>query len=976
MNTSPKHQQDAKHSYAPLYLIDSYGLIYRSYFAFLTHPLRNNAGKNVSALFGFARTVVSLLDDGAPAADSAGKILDKPVKPLRLAAVFDSRTPTFRHKIYPEYKATRQKTPDDLHEQVPLVEEFLTALNIQCLKAEGFEADDIIATLAEKCRSENRECYILSSDKDLLQLVGGGIYELRPAKANKSEAISSGTGTAYDLAGPEEVKNEWGVNPDKVLDLLSLIGDASDNVPGVKGIGEKTAVKLMARYGSLDGIYKNIAAIEGSIGKKIAEGKESAYFSQELIRLRKDVELPIKNIDELSIENLNRSAGAVILMREGIRQSAKQLDSSIKPQSGNDKGQQDHSHNQKTENENIHYDSAPAAIQRQLPTEETLLGDGIYKTILDPEELKIILQQAKSQKCFSLDFETDSLDAWNAHPIGISFAVKPKEAYYVPLAKHGEDQNNQSDGRPSAFIEPEKVRELLAPLFADSEMTVVAHNAKFDYKVSRGWGIDRWQCKVWDTMVAAWLVNPERSNYSLDSLASYTFNCTPVKYNDIVPKGSTFASVPLEIATHYSGEDADLCLRLKLHLAPLLKNTEALNLFENMEMPLLPILAEMEGEGIMIEPEALIEFGKELAAELDQIQRETWKTVGHEFNLASPKQLQQVLFVERKLNPGKKNKTGYSTDVAVLEELAREDPVPALILRHRTLSKLKTTYVDSLAGMTDKHGRLHTNFVQTGTATGRLSSREPNLQNIPVRTEEGRRIRKAFVAKPDCVLISADYSQIELVILGHLSQDKNLIAAFTEDKDVHARTAALIFGIDESEVTGEQRRMAKTINFGVMYGMSAFRLANELNISRIDASNFITAYFKTYSGVRQFIEDLIKKTEQTGYVTTIFGRHRHIPTISSNNKTEKSAAERIAVNTPIQGTAADIVKTAMLNIDRQLTTKKSPARLLLQVHDELILECPESIAEGTAELVKTQMESAVKLSIPLRAGIKISRSWG
>jgi len=954
-------------SLPPLYLIDAYGLIYRSYFAFLTNPLRNSSGKNVSVLFGFARTVISLLEDGAPQADSKGKLQSKLEKPMRLAAVFDSRTPTFRHQMYPEYKANRQKAPDDLHEQVPLVEEFLSALGIQSIKAEGFEADDIIAALAEICRHEKRQCYILSSDKDLLQLVGGGIYELRPSKINRSGG-NSGSEPAWELIGPEEVKTEWGVEPEKVLDLLSLTGDSADNVPGVKGIGEKTAVKLMARYGSLDEIYKNIAAIEGAAGKKIAEGKESAYFSQSLIRLRDDVPLPVTNIDELSAENLNRSAGASVLLREGIRKSAKQLDPDAKPALSGEQDDKEKAEGTSTgeipEEQAANFVSAAA--------DKNLLGDGVYKAILDLEELKSILEQGKKQKLLALDFETDSLDAWNSHPVGISLALKPKEAFYVPVVPHGfpEDENK------SAYIDPEEVRTLLSPVFADGEMTIAAHNAKFDYKVSRGWGIERWQCKIWDTMTAAWLVNPERGSYSLDSLVSYTFDCSPIRYNDIVPKGSTFAAVTLETAARYSGEDADFCIRLKHFLEPIMKKTESLALFENLEMPLLPVLAEMEGEGIKIEPKVLKDYGKELAVELDQIQQETWKTVGHEFNLSSTKQLQEVLFVERKLTPVKKTKTGFSTDAAAMEDLARQDPVPALILRHRTLSKLKSTYVDTLADMADGEGRIHTNFIQTGTATGRLSSREPNLQNIPIRAEEGRRIREAFIAKPGSLLISADYSQIELVVLAHLSEDKNLTSAFLENRDVHARTAALIFGIDESEVKGEQRRMAKVINFGVIYGMSAFRLANELNISRTDAVNFINAYFNTYSGVRNFIESTIKKTEKCGYVTTISGHRRYIPTINSRNKTEKAAAERIAVNTPIQGSAADIVKTAMLSLDKRLTSEKSRARLLLQVHDELILESPGDEADKNAKIVKEEMEQAVKLSIPLRVNIEKGGNWG
>jgi DNA polymerase-1 len=477
-------------------------------------------------------------------------------------------------------------------------------------------------------------------------------------------------------------------------------------------------------------------------------------------------------------------------------------------------------------------------------------------------------------------------------------------------------------------------------------------------------------------MVAAWVDDPERNNYSLDSLAGFHFGYTPVAYKDIVPKDKTFDAVPLETACRYSAEDADLCLRVKLLLEPRLRDTESLGLFSNLEMPLLPILAEMEGAGIKIEARVLKAYGQELFHELNHIQDETWKTVGHEFNLASTKQLQEVLFIERKLRPGKKTKTGYSTDVAVLEELAREDSVPALILRHRTLAKLKSTYVDALADIADKEGRLHTNFVQTGTATGRLSSREPNLQNIPIRDEEGRRIREAFIAKPGNLLVSADYSQIELVVLAHLSGDENLVSAFTEGKDVHARTAAMIFGIDEDAVQGDQRRIAKTINFGVMYGMSAFRLANELGISRTEATSFIDAYFKTYAGVRRYIDELIRKTEETGYASTILGRRRRILGINSRNKTEKAAAERVAVNTPIQGSAADIVKTAMLNLDKALSAHKSPARLLLQVHDELILECPSGEAKAAAKLVKEEMEKAAVLKIPLRVSVETGKRWG
>ncbi|MDR2767605.1 MAG: DNA polymerase I [Treponema sp.] len=936
---------------APLYLLDSYGLIYRSYFAFMSRPLRNPEGRNVSALFGFARTLISLIDEGAPAAGPCGEILPKAQRPLRLAAAFDSRTATFRHKLYDAYKATRQKTPDDLHAQVPFVEEFLAALGVPAIRSDGYEADDIIATLAQRCKDEGRQCYILSSDKDLLQLVGDGVWQLRPRKqGSEQEAAGSIGGLSYSLTGPEDVKKEWGVPPKRVLDLLSLVGDSSDNVPGVKGIGEKTAAKLMARYGSLEGIYENIAGIEGAVGKKLAEGKEAAFFARKLIALNYEAPLSIGGIDTLSIETLDRTAGAQALMRQGIVQSARALDGKVKKES-----------------------AGMETRGREAP-DALLLGEGNYRAVTGEKELAALLGEAHKQGLMSLDFETDSLDAWNAKPIGISFALKPREAYYAPVAAHASPAGGPAESAP--FIDPARVRSLLEGILSDPKMIVAAHNAKYDYKVSRGWGIPRWKCRIWDTMVAAWVDDPERLNYTLDSLAVAYFNYTPVSYTSIVARGSTFDSVPLETACRYSAEDADLSLRLMRYLAPRLEKSDSLKLFLNLEMPLLPLLAEMEGEGILIESKTLAKYGTHLEQDMKKIEAQIFEEVGHTFNINSTRQLQEVLFTERRLNPTKRTRTGYSTDVDVLEELAKLDPVPALILRHRSMAKLKSTYVDALVACADREGRVHTNFVQTGTATGRLSSRDPNLQNIPIREEEGRRIREAFIAKRGHTLISADYSQIELVVLTHLSQDRNLMSAFIDGVDVHARTAALIFGLDENNVPADKRRLAKTINFGVMYGMSAFRLAGELGISKTEAARFISAYFDTYSGVNDYIQSLIQKTEETGYASTILGRRRYVPSINSVNRTEKAAAERVAVNTPIQGSAADIVKTAMLHLDARLAKEKSPAKMLLQVHDELILECPEAAVEATAALVREEMEGAVTLSIPLRVSVETGRHWG
>ncbi|MDR1787429.1 MAG: DNA polymerase I [Treponema sp.] len=949
---------------SPLYLIDTYALIYRSYFAFLKKPLRSRSGKNVSALFGVARAVLSLIDEGArmllPAEEKSERPREKwLVRPRLMAAVFDSKGPTFRHERYAAYKATRQKAPDDLHSQTALVESFLEELGIPMLRAEGFEADDIMATLALRCKAEGRECFIISGDKDLLQLVGDGVWELRFSRTAREETARGGF--ACERLGPDKVKEEWGIGPDQILDLLSLTGDSADNIPGVKGIGDKSAVMLLRRYGTLDGVYQNLSGIEGAVGRKLAAGKESAYFSRELIKLRNDVPLSVSSLEDFAINNLNRTAAALNILRSDLRQIARKLDPSALSAAAQELPLA------AGEGEAEPAAAAPGQPAVLLKSVASLLGEGQYKVIVNLDDLKALLARAAAQKLLALDFETDSLDAWNARPIGISMALRPKEAFYVPVASH--------EG-VSPFINPDEVKALLAPLLADPAMTVAAHNAKYDYKVSRGWGIPRWKCRIWDTMVAAWLWDPERTNYSLDSLGTLYFNFNPLAYGDIVPKGSSFDALPLEIACRYSAEDADFCLRLKALLEDPLRGTGGLRLFEELEMPLLPILAEMEGVGIKIEPAVLRAYGEEMGRELEKIENATYRIVGHPFNLASTRQLQEVLFVERGLKPGKRTKTGYTTDAAILEELARVDEVPRLILRHRTLSKLKSTYVDSLSALADREGRIHTTFVQSGTATGRLSSREPNLQNIPVRDEEGRRIREAFIAGPGCLLISADYNQIELVILAHLSRDPNLVAAFGEGKDVHVRTAALIFHIPEAEVSAAQRRIAKTINFGVMYGMSAFRLARELDISRAEASAFIDAYFATYAGVRAYLDAQIKKTEADGFVSTLSGRRRAIIGINSSNKTEKAAAERVAINTPIQGTAADIVKTAMLNLDKALAASGSRARMLLQVHDELILECPRGEAEEAAALVKACMEGACTLSVPLRVSVETGSRWG
>lgn len=943
MNSSSSPQSSDK----TLYIIDSYGLIYRSYYAFISRPLTNKDGENVSAVFGFFRNLKAVLDK---------------YKPHGLVAAFDPKGPTFRHQMYDQYKATRQKTPEDLHAQVPVIEEILVALGIPVLRQDGFEADDVIATLAKQCCQQGRPCRILSADKDLMQLVDCTTEILKPDKAG-----------GWEVVGAAGVEAEWGVPPEGMLDLLSLIGDTADNVPGVPGVGIKTALKLLGEYGSLDGIYHHADEIKGAIGNKIRDGKDSAYFSKDLIALRYDVPLEA-SIDSFSTENLNYQAAADLLMKHGVPAVAKQYATVSADASG----------------ETADVPSPTGAVSSvsqknaaEVSSQNTKAEDftqdfssfrkntGNYSAVTDVIQLQAFIDQvlASPEKIVAFDCETDGLNCREAALVGFSLSCCTGEGFYIPLVC--------GDGLLAGnLISKDEALAQLQRLFGNKDCTVIMHNGKFDYQVLCCNGLPQPQCLIWDTMVSAWLLEPERSSYSLESLAAGKLGLETISFDSIVPKGSTFADLTLDQAVPYAAEDADLTWQLYQLFKPRLEQTNLLKLFLELEMPVLPVLAQMELQGIHIEGRELEDYGRELAQEIAGIQAEIYEIVGHEFNIASTKQLQQVLFEERGLPTGKKTKSGYSTDTSVLETLAALDVVPRKILEFRAKSKLLSTYVETLPKMADSQGRIHTSFVQTGTATGRFSSRDPNLQNIPVRDEEGRRIRSAFTATPGKVLISADYSQIELVLLAHLSQDEGLCSAFNQGVDVHKATAALIFGVPAQEVTAEMRRTAKTINFGVMYGMSAFRLSNELGIPRGQAQGFIEKYFATYAGISQFKEDMISQAEEKGFVETLMGRRRYIPAINSRNKLEKSGAERIAVNTPIQGSAADIVKKAMLAVTDLLKKESCSAQLLLQVHDELIFECDQGEADTAAALIRQGMESVVDLRVPLKVSVEIGPRWG
>ncbi len=998
-----------------VYILDSYGLIFRCYYAFISRPLTNQRGENVSALFGFFRNFHYILQH---------------YKPGCIVAAMDSKTKTFRHEMYDLYKANRPKTPEDLHAQVPWICEVLEALGIPVLQCDGYEADDIIATVSRKCRESGRTCRILSGDKDLMQLVDESTQILKPVTG----------GETWKVTGIEGVEAEWGVKPPQLLDLLSLYGDSADNIPGVRGVGVKTAAKLLNDYGTLEGIYEHLGDLKGAVLTKLTEGRENAFFSQKLVRLCDTV--PCTDIDDAINKTgmiCNFQAAADLLMKFGVPSVAKQYASL-----GVENGQS-----------GIGGGSLPLGDTSLSPTPSPK-GDTPLKTPEDLSEAPLTLTQNDTSNYRALttlseltsyidaalkspqvayDSETDGLDTISSNILGFSLCYEAGKAVYIPIARQSDDLFAESTGIPLKDALTQLLR-----LFQAKSVTVAMHNAKFDLKVLatniKKAGFKNaeltekiLESSIYDTMIYAWLQNPERTgknSYSLESLSEQILGLKGIEFSDIVEKGQTFEDVPLEKAAPYGAEDADFTLKLaqaqqKGGFDPSTKlrdrtasptqppvvecnNSSVLPVVEcrdsgvssvvecrdsgvsrppleklfQLEMRVLPILTKMELTGIHLDTATLHAYNKELTEGIAAAEQSIYKEVGHEFNIASPKQLQTVLFEERGLKAGKKTKTGYSTDTSVLEELAFEDPVPRMILDYREMAKLKSTYVEALPKLVDDQGRIHTDFVQTGTATGRLSCRDPNLQNIPVRNEAGRRIRSAFTAPEGKVLISADYSQIELVVLAHLSGDKNMSQSFIDGTDVHKATAALIYGVAPDAVTPEMRRTAKTINFGVIYGMSAFRLARDLGISRTQASQFIENYFAQYSSVDAFIKDTIKKAEETGWVETLFGRRRPIMNINSRNKLEKAAAERIAVNTPVQGSAADIVKTAMLAVSDALKTSASPARLLLQVHDELIFECPDDKAtiDTTIALIKDKMENAVKLNVPLRVSIEYGKNWG
>lgn len=952
-----------------VYILDSYGLIYRCYFAFISRPLTNSKGENVSALFGFFRNLHSILEH---------------YKPSYIIAAMDSKTPTFRHKIFDQYKANRPKTPEDLHAQIPWICDILGAMGIPTLQCDGYEADDIIATVASQCEKAGRNCRILSGDKDLMQLVTETTQILKPDHAD-----------VWKVIGREGVKAEWGVYPEKMLDLLSLYGDTADNIPGVKGCGVKTACKFLDQYGDLDGIYQHADEIKGAIGQKIRDGKESAYQSRELVRLCTEVPCDEIDITKFTSLSLDFSKAAEELMKYEIPSCAKlynelalgKKSSSSEIPTGA-KSKKSAAKTDTTE-ENASFNNSTYDPKAQLEKDAKELKDKLIPlhkiqaeiiTLDCSKELEKAIEKILAEKKeIAISVQTLDEENYSSALLGISFASSDKISYYIPFSS-GEDLFSQGSLSVTEGIKA------IQKLFDQTDSRLIFHDMKFTYKVLRHNGLKCLEesdtsLSFFDTMIASWLLDPEElgnNPYALDILAEKKLAILKTEYDEIVSKDNSLKDADQKDLAQYIGERPVITLALYKKLNALIKKFYKEKLFNEMELPLIPILSEMELRGIHLDTNQLYDYSKELSSQISNLEKEIFSIVGHEFNIASTKQLQEVLFTERGLKPSKKTKTGYSTDTSVLEELSIYDPVPKKILEYRELSKLLSTYVEALPKLTDEDSLIHTTFVQTGTATGRLSCKDPNLQNIPVRSEQGRRIRSAFTSKPGTVFISADYSQIELVVMTHLSKDPNMCKAFTEGTDVHKATASLIYKVPQEEVTADMRRLAKTINFGVIYGMSAFRLSNELGISRTQAQEFITSYFAEYASIQRFISETIQEAHEKCRVSTIFGRSRFIPTINNANKNDQAAAERIAVNTPIQGSAADIVKMAMLKVNTALRKNPTGAKMLLQVHDELIFECPDNqeAIDNTLKLIKENMENAVKLSIPLRVSIEYGKNWG
>lgn len=916
----PQKKEEPKLSFDKrVYILDGYSIIYRTYFAHIKSPITDGKGLNISGYFGFFTTFFSLLSH---------------YKMDYLAITMDEREPTFRHEMYSEYKAGRAKTPEDLHAQIPLIKETLKKMNIRVLSKPGFEADDVIASIVSKAKKAGIEAVMVTGDKDLCQLVDDHVFALRPPK-KKGES-------EYKLLDINGVKEEYNVYPNQILDFLSLTGDDADNVPGVSGIGDKTAAKLLEQYLTLEGVYRHLDSLKGKLKENLEKDRENAFFSKKLITLSTEALDDDFDFSSLMLDTTLFGGAEEDFAKYNCRSLLRRL--GVK----------------KSEESEVAVTFETPSLLSEAES-RAYTGPGTYVAIASSDELR---KQFKEISEFgggviSLDFLTDGYSE-NAEILGFSFTSEAKKAYYVDFSQEG--------------IEKSDAKAIFDEYLKTKKIKIVGQNVKYDLKCL--WRLGSDEDYIFDTMIAAWLLDSNINSYGLEDLSLQYLNHTMLNYEDLLDKGQSAKDMSLSLRTRVSGGKADITFRLYRILERRLHERGLVEVFEKYEIPLIRTLASMEREGIHLSKEKMSELEDKIGSRVDALANSIYLLAGHEFNINSTQQLSKVLFEEKGLEKAKKTQTGYSTDTATLESLRGSDPIIDYLLEYRQLTKLKSTYIDTLPQLSDENSKVHTSFLQTGTATGRLSSRNPNLQNIPVRTDEGRLIRSAFTSEDGTYFLSADYSQIELVVLAHMSADPGLVEAFRAGEDVHKYTASLIFNKSVDEVTASERRISKTINFGIMYGMSAFRLAGDLGVSRSEAQDFIKRYFERYSGVRKFIDETNESARANGYVKTRGGHVREVIGINSSNKVEKAAAERVAVNTVIQGTAAEIMKMAMNKVYDEIKRRGLKSRMILQVHDELIFQVPEDELDEMNALVKSTMENIDILSVPLKASVEYAKCWG
>lgn len=914
-----------------LYLLDAYALIYRAYYALIQKPRINSKGMNTSAIYGFVNTLEEV------------KTL---FSPTHMAVAFDPAGKTFRHEIYEPYKAQRQETPEDIRKSVPVIKDIIRAYNIPILEVEHYEADDVIGTAASRFASADTEVYMLTPDKDYGQLVGQNIWMLRPMK-----------GGTFEKLGPDEINAKYGIDsPKKVIDLLGLMGDSSDNIPGCPGVGEKTAVTLIKQFGGIDALLSGKDQLKGALKNKVTDNEQQILLSRDLATIRTDIPLPF-SLDELKLHDIDREEVRKLFSELEFRSLLSRVLGEGKKYARSVQIEGDLFAVNPTED---------TEVQKKTNLRGLNSVTHAYKLVEDEEEMRALSQKFLSAKTLSLDTETTGTDAMTAELVGLSFAVEEFEAYYIPV--------------PPEREEAQKIVDIFKPAYENPSSLKTGQNIKYDMLVLARYGVDI-KGKMFDTMVAHYVLQPELP-HNMDALAEQYLGYSTIKIEELIgPKGKkqkNMRDLPPGDVYEYACEDADVTLRLKNALHDELVRNDAIQLFEEVEMPLVRVLAAMELTGVRIDTETLRETSELFTLRMNKLEEEVFAIAGESFNLSSPKQVGEILFDKLKIDErAKRTKTGqYVTSEEVLEKLRPRHEIVDRILNYRGLKKLTSTYVDSLPTLINPStGKIHTSFNQTVTSTGRLSSSNPNLQNIPVRGDDGKEIRKAFIPEPGCTFFSADYSQIELRIMAHLSGDKHMIEAFLEGDDIHASTAAKIYHKPIGDVTRDERRKAKTANFGIIYGISVFGLAERLNVPRSEARELIDGYFATYPRVREYMDESIERARRQGYIETLLRRRRYLPDINSRNAIVRGYAERNAINAPIQGSAADIIKIAMVRIYNRFLSENLRSTMMLQVHDELNFSVVPEEREIVEQIVIHEMENAYSLSVPLKADCGWGANW-